>query len=72
MSDAELHIHIPGPFAVEKLDKLLNEAIALKDDGQIRAIVPTGYKCVECYSDDGGHSVTCSVYRSQKRGATHE
>jgi hypothetical protein len=69
MADAELHIHINNPVDMQQLSDLLNTAIAAKDDGQEKLVVPTGYRCVECYSDDGGHKSTCSIYRVQKRQA---
>lgn len=67
MADAELHIHIPGPFDVSKLDELLNKAMELVSGSQeTKQVVPVGYHCVECYANDGSHQVTCSIYKAHK------
>ena len=65
MADTELHIHIPGPFDVGKLDSLMNAAMSLLDH-EVKQVVPIGYKCIECYADDGSHETTCSIYRAHK------
>lgn len=67
MADAELHIHCHNPIDTDKLSGLLNAAVEAKGSTEVKVVVPEGYRCVECYDDDGGHSETCSIYMAQKR-----
>lgn len=60
MADAELHIIIKQAGDPEKLGALLNAALELKER-PVRTVIPTGYKCIECYRDDGGHDPMCSM-----------
>lgn len=75
MADAELHIVIKQAGDPEKLGALLKAAIDLKtQERPVRTVIPTGYKCIECYRDDGGHDPMCSMKfadlaREKKNGA---
>lgn len=60
MADVALHITINKAGDPEKLAALVNAAIAVNEP-RTEKIVPEGYRCVECYRDDGGHDKTCSV-----------
>lgn len=62
MADTELHIIIKEAGDVGQLNDLLNAAMAMNTKPvQERVVVPNGYRCVECYSDDGKHTPTCSL-----------
>lgn len=55
-----LHITINKAGDPEKLGELLKAAMAAQEK-KVMKIVPKGYHCVECYSDDGGHTSRCSI-----------
>jgi hypothetical protein len=60
MADAELHIIVKDAGDVKQLAALLDAAMALKG-AETRVVVPDGYRCVECFSNDGGHSSECRL-----------
>lgn len=62
MADAELHIIVKKAGDPEYLGALLNAAISMKEQERpTKTVVPVGYHCTECYFDDGGHALTCSM-----------
>lgn len=66
MADAELHIIIRQAGDPEKLGALLNAAIAMQEEAKpVKARVPTGYRCIECYAADGGHESSCSMAHAE-------
>lgn len=58
--EAALHITINKAGDPEKLGALLKAAMDVQES-PIKFVVPTGYRCVECYADDGGHEGGCSI-----------
>jgi hypothetical protein len=67
MADAELHIIVKNAGDPEKLGALLNAAIEMKTgSAPVRVVIPTGYRCVECYRDDGRHETTCSCWTMEQ------
>lgn len=60
MAELELHINVSGAGKPEAVSKLVQDAMDLREP-QIRTVIPAGYRCVECYQDDGGHGATCSL-----------
>jgi hypothetical protein len=59
----ELHIIIQDAPDVEELGRLLKQVVGMdrQDKPKPETVVPKGYKCVECYHDDGGHAGGCSI-----------
>jgi hypothetical protein len=65
MADAELHIHINHPIKIEDLNKLIDAAMAANAPSapEPQKVVPAGYRCEECWQNDGEHSIKCSIGR---------
>lgn len=61
MADVELHINVSGAGKPEEVAKLVQTAMDMRAT-PTRTIIPTGYRCVECYKDDGSHETTCDFY----------
>jgi hypothetical protein len=63
MAEATLQITITKAGDPEKLGALFKAALDAQDfpEPAERLVVPDGYRCVECYADDGGHESGCSV-----------
>lgn len=69
--EAALHITINRAGDPEKLGALLKAAMDAQERPE-RIVVPVGYKCVECYRDDGGHESGCQVEAMARlESATH-
>lgn len=58
--EAALHITINRAGDPEKLGALLKAAMDVQET-PTKYRVPDGYRCVECYADDGGHEGGCSI-----------
>ena len=58
--NTQLNITVLKAGDPEKLGALLRAAVELQDK-VVEQTVPRGYRCVECYCDDGGHEQTCSM-----------
>ena len=58
MSDVELHINVSGAGKPEQIAKLVQDAMALREP-EIQTVIPPGYRCSECWCNDGGHEPSC-------------
>lgn len=58
MPELELHINVSGAGKPEAVATLLRDAMAMSEP-EIRTVIPPGYRCIECYKDDGTHETTC-------------
>lgn len=67
MADAELHIVIKNAGDPESLGALVNAAVAARKK-EVQIVVPVGYRCDECYRNDGNHDTGCSMNMASAEG----
>lgn len=59
MAETALHIIVEKAGDPEKLGALVKAAIETQET-LTKTVVPNGYRCVECYANNGSHEPNCS------------
>lgn len=65
MAEVELHINISGAGKPDQVSKIVQAAMDMREP-ETRTVVPAGYRCAECWRDDGQHEPTCE-FKSVKQ-----
>jgi hypothetical protein len=61
-----LQINVSGLDKPEQIATLVRDAMAMSAP-ETRTIVPAGYRCIECYQDDGTHTPSCQFRQQHAR-----